>query len=213
MALLVRLLVSLLPFLAAALPAVSERDGPLTPSEDPFYQPPPSWETTPPGTILRHRTPPFPIAAFGLAKVNIEAAYQILYRTTNTFGEPITTVTTILIPHNADYTKLLSYQVAQDAADPSCSPSFALQQFSNAGEALALVMPQIEYLFISSALNKGWIVTVPDYLGSKSAYGANIISGQSFYDLVLVLYHMLKCILRSSRLGQYPCCPGLYKYY
>ncbi|KAL3483289.1 secretory lipase-domain-containing protein [Aspergillus germanicus] len=176
MALLVRLLIFLLPFLVAALPAVTGRDGPLTPSEDPFYQPPPSWETTPPGTILRHRTPPFPIAAFVLAKVNLEAAYQILYRTTNTFGEPITTVTTILFPHNADYTKLLSYQVAQDAADPSCSPSFALQKFSDAGEALALVMPQIEYLFISSALNKGWIVTVPDYLGPKSAYGANIIS-------------------------------------
>jgi hypothetical protein len=90
-------------------------------------------------------------------------------------------VTTILIPHNADYTKLLSYQVFQDAADPSCSPSFALQQFSDAGEALALAIPQIEYLFMSSALNKGWIVTVPDYLGPKSAYGANIISGQSFF--------------------------------
>ncbi|CEL11464.1 hypothetical protein ASPCAL14566 [Aspergillus calidoustus] len=182
MALLLQLLVFLLPFLAAALPAVSERDGPLTPSEDPFYQPPPSWETTAPGTILRHRTPPFPIAAFGLAKVNLRATHQILYRTTNTFGEPITTVTTILIPHNADYTKLLSYQVFQDAADPSCSPSFALQQFSDAGEALALAIPQIEYLFMSSALNKGWIVTVPDYLGPKSAYGANIISGQAVLD-------------------------------
>ncbi|KAL3441511.1 secretory lipase-domain-containing protein [Aspergillus insuetus] len=149
-------------------------DGPLTPSEDSFYQTPPSWETTSPGTILRYRTLAFPIAAFGLAKVNLEAGSRILYRTTNTFGEPIATVTTILILHNADYTKLLSYQVAQDAADPSCSPAFALQQFSDAGEALALVMPQTEYLFISSALNKGWIVTVPTTLARSQAVLDNI---------------------------------------
>ncbi|KAL2807733.1 secretory lipase-domain-containing protein [Aspergillus granulosus] len=172
----------LVPFLASALPAVNERDGPLTPGEDPFYQPPAGWETKPPGAILRHRTPPFPIAAFGLAKVNLDASHQILYRTTDSFGDPITTVTTVLVPHNADYTKVLSYQVAQDAADPNCSPSFAIQQFSDAGEALALIMPQLEYLFMSSALNKGWVVIIPDHLGPRSAFLANHLSGQAVLD-------------------------------
>ncbi|KAL3475713.1 secretory lipase-domain-containing protein [Aspergillus californicus] len=184
MMVLLQLLFLLVPFLASALPAITERDGPLTPAEDPFYQPPPGWESTAPGTILRHRTPPFPIAAFGLAQVNLDATHQILYRTTDSFGEPITTVTTVLVPHNADYTKVLSYQVAQDAADTSCSPSFALQQFSDAGEALALIMPQLEYVLMASALNKGWVVIVPDHLGPKSAFLANNLSGQAVLDSI-----------------------------
>ncbi|KAL2870382.1 putative secretory lipase [Aspergillus lucknowensis] len=182
--LLFQLLFLLVPYLASAFPAVTERGGPLPPGEDPFYQPPGGWESKAPGTILRHRAPPFPVAAFGLAKVNLDAAHQILYRTTDSFGEPITTVTTVLVPHNADYTKVLSYQVAQDAVDPNCSPSFALQQFSGAGEALALIMPQLEYLFMSSALNKGWVVIVPDHLGPKSAFLANHLSGQAVLDNV-----------------------------
>ncbi|KAL3431282.1 secretory lipase-domain-containing protein [Aspergillus tetrazonus] len=180
-----QLLFLLVPLLAAALPASPvKKAGPLPPGEDPFYTPPDGWESTEPGAILRHRTPPYPIAAFGLAEVNLDASYQILYRTTDSFGEPIATVTTILIPHNADYTKVLSYQVAQDAADPNCSPSFAIQQFSDAGEALALVMPQLEYLFMSSALNKGFVVIVPDHLGPRSAFLANTLSGQAVLDNV-----------------------------
>ncbi|KAL4971045.1 putative secretory lipase [Aspergillus stella-maris] len=185
--LLFQLLFLLAPLLTAALPSAStfhERDGPLTPGEDPFYTPPAGWESTAPGAILQHRTVPYPIAAFGLAEVNLYASHQILYRTTDSFGDPITTVTTVLIPYNADYTKVLSYQVAQDAADPTCSPSFALQQFSDAGEALALIMPQLEYLLMSSALNKGYVVIVPDHLGPRSAFLANTLSGQAVLDNV-----------------------------
>ncbi|KAL4955922.1 secretory lipase-domain-containing protein [Aspergillus filifer] len=185
--LLFQLLFLLAPLLTAALPSASafyERDGPLTPGEDPFYTPPAGWETTAPGAILQHRAVPYPIAAFGLAEVNLYASHQILYRTTDSFGDPITTVTTVLVPHNADYTKVLSYQVAQDAADPTCSPSFALQQYSDAGEALALIMPQLEYLFMSSALNKGYVVIVPDHLGPRSAFLANTLSGQAVLDNV-----------------------------
>ncbi|KAL4933224.1 secretory lipase-domain-containing protein [Aspergillus undulatus] len=174
----------LVPFLSAALPGPVRRQGPPTPGEDPFYTLPAGWESVAPGAILRHRTPPFPVAAFGLAEVNLDASHQILYRTTNSFGNPITSVTTVLIPHNADYTKVLSYQVAQDAADPNCSPSFAIQQFSDAGEALALIMPQIEYLLMSSALNKGFVVIIPDHLGPNSAFLASILSGQAVLDNV-----------------------------
>ncbi|KAL4938220.1 hypothetical protein BDV06DRAFT_232024 [Aspergillus oleicola] len=185
--LLFQLLFLLAPLLTAALPSASashKRDGPLPPGEDPFYTPPAGWESTAPGAILQHRAVPYPIAAFGLAEVNLYASYQILYRTTDSFGDPITTVTTVLVPYDADYTKVLSYQVAQDAADPNCSPSFALQQYSDAGEALALIMPQLEYLFMSSALNKGYVVLVPDHLGPRSAFLANTLSGQAVLDNV-----------------------------
>ncbi|KAL3456139.1 secretory lipase-domain-containing protein [Aspergillus heterothallicus] len=178
--LLFRLVYLATPFLSAAAP--HERGGPLLPTEDPFYTPPSGYEFKAPGTILRHRTPPFPIAAFGLVEANIKASHQILYRSSDSFNEPIATVTTVLIPNNADHTKVLSYQVAQDAADPNCSPSFALQQFSDAGEALALIMPQLEYLLIAVALSKGWIVTIPDHLGPKSAFLANTLSGHATLD-------------------------------
>ncbi|KAL3486299.1 secretory lipase-domain-containing protein [Aspergillus germanicus] len=163
------------------MPALLLPDAPLLPSEDPFYIPPTGWETTKPGSILRHRVPG-PLAAFGVAKVNLHSAHQILYRTTDSFGNPIATVTTILVPHNADYTKLLSYQAAPDAADPDCAPSFALQRESDAGEALSLLMPQLEYIFVSGALNKGYVVAFPDHLGPKAAFLANNLSGQAVLD-------------------------------
>ncbi|KAI9371221.1 secretory lipase-domain-containing protein [Aspergillus egyptiacus] len=177
-----QLLFLLVPLLASASPAALFKNGPLPPGEDPFYQPPAGWESTAPGTILRHRAPPFPIAAFGLARINLDASHQILYRTTDTFGDPIATVTTVLVPHNADYDKVLSYQVAQDSADPNCSPSYAIQQFADAGEFLALAMPQLEYVMMSSALYKGWIVIIPDHLGPRSAFLANHLSGHAVLD-------------------------------
>ncbi|KAL2782937.1 secretory lipase-domain-containing protein [Aspergillus keveii] len=151
-------LLFLVPFLAAGAP--TEQDGPLLPTEDPFYAPPSDYESKAPGTILRHRIPPFPIAALGFANVNIQASYQILYRSSDTWGRPIAAVSTVLVPHNADFNKVMSYQVAQDAADPNCAPFFALQKSSDAG----------------------WIVTVLDHLGPKSAFLANTLSGQVTLD-------------------------------
>ncbi|OJI98249.1 hypothetical protein ASPVEDRAFT_37689 [Aspergillus versicolor CBS 583.65] len=180
----VQLLLFLLPFVAALPSAPVKKAGPVPPNEDPWYIPPDGWESEAPGAILRHRPPPSPIAAFGLAESNLESTHQILYRTTDSFGEPITTVTTVMIPHNADFTKVVSYQVAQDSADRTCSPSFGLQQFADAGEALALIMPQAEYLFMSAALNKGYVVIVPDHLGPKSAFLANTLTGQAVLDNV-----------------------------
>lgn len=165
-----------------ALPARLRRDGPPLPTDDPFYVPPAGFESSPPGTILRYRTPPYPIAAFGADPVNIAAAYQILYRTTDSFGDAIATVSTILIPHNADNTKLLSYQVAEDAADPNCAPSYAFQFESATGGPLGLLMPQLELHLIETALYNGWIVTVPDFLGPKAAFLANNLAGHAVLD-------------------------------
>jgi hypothetical protein len=174
-----QLLAFFLPLIWASPIAVN---GPVPPTQDPFYQPPLGYEKTAPGTILRYRSPPFPIAALGFAKSNLESAYQVLYRTSDTFGNPIATMTTILVPHNANFSKLHSYQVAQDAASPNCSPSYALQQQTDAGKALSLIMPELEYLLITTALDQGWVVTVPDHLGPKSAFLANTLSGQAVLD-------------------------------
>lgn len=170
-----------MPLLAFAIPVVRD-SGPAYPVDDPFYVPPEGFESTAPGTILRHRITPYPIAAFSFAPVNLAASYQILFRTTNSFGDAVATVSTILVPHNADFTKLLSYQVAQDAANPNCSPSYALQLESATDGVLGLAMPQLELVFMEAALEKGWVVTVPDHLGRKSAFLANNLSGHATLD-------------------------------
>lgn len=174
-------LFALLPLALTAPAAVTDS---ILPVNDTFYIPPKGFESAAPGDILRSRTPPKPIAAFSLAKVNLRSAHQLLYRTTDSFGEPIAAVSTILVPHNADYTKLLSYQVAQDAADPNCAPSYAFQLEAAHDGTLGLVMPQLELILIAAALQRGWVVTVPDHLGPKSAFLANHLSGHVVLDNV-----------------------------
>lgn len=170
-----------MPLLAFGIPVVRD-SGPEYPVDDPFYMPPEGFESTAPGSILRHRAPPYPIAAFSLVPINLAASYQILYRTTNSFGDAVATVSTILVPHNADFTKLLSYQVAEDSANPNCSPSYAFQLEAATDGVFGLIMPQLELVFITAALEKGWVVTVPDHLGTKSAFLANNLSGQATLD-------------------------------
>ncbi|KAA8644126.1 hypothetical protein EYZ11_006543 [Aspergillus tanneri] len=171
--------------LVVAFPAYSVRSsGPSQPLDDPFYIPPEGFESKSPGTILRCREPPSPIAAFSAIKANLAGSYQILYRTTDSFGKATATVSTVLIPHNADFSKLLSYQVAEDAANPNCAPSYAFQLHAATDGILGLVLPQAELLLIAAALNKGWIVTAPDHLGPKSAFLANSLSGHAVLDNV-----------------------------
>jgi hypothetical protein len=101
---------------------------PIPPLSDPFYTPPSRYETTSPGTILRSRPIPNPIVASNSTNANIKAAFQVLYRTTDSLGEAQAAMQTVLIPHNADYSKYLSYQIAYDSAYDNCSPSYVLQQ-------------------------------------------------------------------------------------
>ncbi|KAK4078903.1 hypothetical protein Trihar35433_8 [Trichoderma harzianum] len=154
----------------------------VPPTEDDFYTVPPDVGNSPPGTILKHRIPPAPIAAFGLDPVNLQSSYQILYRTNDNFGNATATVATILIPHNADYTKVLSYQVAQDSSFRNCAPSYALQLASASGGPFGTLVTQAELLLIEAALERGWILIVPDHEGPTAAFLANRQAGQATLD-------------------------------
>lgn len=168
--------------LVVVLAVAAPTDSPMLPADDAFYTPPPGFEKTAPGTILRLRAPPKPISIFSAFQTNLAAAHQLLFRSTNSFGEPVAAVSTILVPQNADYTKLLSYQVAEDAADPSCAPSYAFQLGSSMDGPIRLVSPQYELVLMSTALQRGWVVTVPDHLGLQSAFLANHLSGNIVLD-------------------------------
>jgi hypothetical protein len=71
----------------------------LQPDDDPFYKPPSGFEATAPGSILRYRPVPNPITLNNKDGVKPKAAWQILFRTQNSLGKPIATVTTVLQPN------------------------------------------------------------------------------------------------------------------
>lgn len=163
-----------------ALPSV-KRAGVTPPTDDPFYVPPDGFEGTAPGTILRHRAVPSPIV--DLAHIlNLDATHQLLYRTTDSFGNATATVTTLLVPYNADTSKLLSYQVAEDAAWMNCAPSYALQLSSVSGGLGGNIGPRAELVLMEAALQQGWLVSVPDFLGPDAAFLANILAGHAVLD-------------------------------
>lgn len=154
----------------------------VRPSDDPFYHVPDGLENIAPGTILKSRPPPAKIAAFGFDPLNLDATYQILYRTTDSLGNATATVLTVLIPHNADKTKLLSYQVAEDAADINCAPSYAFQFQHATGPDQGTMTTEEELLLVEGALEQGWVVIAPDFLGPNAAFLANKLAGHSVLD-------------------------------
>lgn len=152
------------------------------PSEDSFYSVPDNINQNSPGAILKHRTPPHAISALGVAPVNLQASHQILYRTTDSLDAATATVLTVLVPHNADFGKVLSYQPVIDAASIDCAVSYALQIGSKPGGLFGTTMTQAEFLLTEAALQQGWIVILPDYQGPKAAFLAGKMAGQATLD-------------------------------
>lgn len=159
---------------AAPLQSFSERGVPLRPSEDPFYTPDIGFELQPVGTILRHRKISNP---FGILTkpAKIASAFQVLIRSEDTFGNANAITAAIYVPKNADPSKLLSYQVAQDSSNLDCAPSYAFQLFSDP----SAFNSQIEELYVQAGLNQGWYVVVSDYEGPKAAFGAGHQAGKA----------------------------------
>lgn len=153
-----------------AAPPVSDESGlsrPLHPSADPFYQPPEGFEAAAPGTILAVRS--VQTAMFGRIPQSFPS-WQLLYRSSDLHGEPTAAVTTVLLPTGGepDATRpLLSFQCAIDAVASTCFPSYALRRGAKAGGSV----PQIEFLFLTAALARGWAVTIPDHEGVQGRWG------------------------------------------
>ncbi len=171
-----------LSVIGAALAAPADQKFALAlPSKDRFYDMPEGHEQLAPGTVIRSRPPPSPIG-LGKSKIKVQDAVQIMYKTTDSFDNSTVSVGTVLIPHNADYGKVLSYQMAQDSADPDCAPSYSLQTDPEPVGKFGLANTQVEILLIASALDQGWPVIVPDHEGLKAAFGANKRAGHATLD-------------------------------
>ncbi|CAK7895549.1 lipase 1 [[Candida] anglica] len=160
---------------------------PTQPSDDSFYSPPPGFESQPLGAILKSRKQDH---TFGIVVIpeKIEGAYQYLVRSEDSFGNPIAAVATLFIPKNADPNKLLSYQVAEDASNINCSPSYAMQLGSNPD---TIVTAQIEQLLVQGGLNQGWYVVVPDHEGPKSTFVAAHSAGK-------IVLNAIRAVIQTS---------------
>lgn len=150
-----------------------QEETPTPPKEDSWYtQTPENLENTTPGTILRVRQAPGNLTSIVPGSA---AAYNIMYRTTDSQYKPAYAVTTLFVPSCSIGTNttstpiLLSYQYPYDAVDLNLSPSYAM--YSS--------MPVED---ISSGLSRGWYVLSGDYEGPLASFSAGVMSGHAVLD-------------------------------
>ncbi|KAK6837363.1 hypothetical protein RU639_001561 [Aspergillus parasiticus] len=158
-------------FLSCLL-AISNVIGSLTPpSQDPFYKQPSRLEAAAPGTILRSRESPYsykqPLTEW------VDKGYQILYRTSDSYGRPVAAATTILIPPNPDLTKIVAFQSFMNSAGLDCSPSYYFVAEGVEMGEYDTIVTLVHRMAITTALNQGWIVTVNDHEGLNASFMAN----------------------------------------
>ncbi|MBL1079612.1 lipase [Nocardia sp. 2] len=152
----------------------------VPPEFDDFYKPSAGVvAAAEPGQILRSRA--VSPALFGFLHLNIDA-WQLLYRTTDSHGEPVATVTTVLVPRGPapeSGRKLLSYQIAEDSLPQYCAPSYVLQS----GAIPANYVGSIEALIpLAAGVGQGWTVSIPDWEGPNLAFGAARLNAQATLD-------------------------------
>lgn len=186
------LVAALLPWCSALVPRAHQHAAANipTPDHDPFYKPPANWEHANQGDILRTRE--VELDLLSVDKFNYKAAYEILYRTTGAYETvPDTTVTTVIVPHNANKNELVTFLAPNDAVGPQCAPSYSMRGGIPIGTDLGMTYHQ---LMINTLLDEGYIVTVPDYEGSKGSFGAARLAGRMALDGI-------KATLAMERLG------------
>ncbi|KAK5130849.1 hypothetical protein LTR08_001621 [Meristemomyces frigidus] len=155
-----------------ALPTTSSV--PLPPSQDPWYTAPIGFEDALPGEVLRLRSAPGNLTT---VYNNSAAAYNLLYRTTDSTYNASWAVTTLFVPKHTDSNALLSYQVPYNTPDIDGSPSYFLYAPGNSYSDVA-------DLDIQTALSLGWYLNVPDHEGPLASFGLGVQEGHATLDSV-----------------------------
>lgn len=159
---------------AFTLPTADSSSAPLPPSRDPWYKAPDGYVSKPPGSILRMRSAPGNLTT----KFNASEAFNVLFRSTDSRYQPSWAVTTILVPKSTDGQALLSYQIPYNSADVDSSPSYLLYSITASG-LNGLILHDI-----TTALNKGWYVNIPDHEGPLASFAASVTEGHNVLDSV-----------------------------
>ncbi|MEU5434873.1 lipase family protein [Streptomyces sp. NPDC020719] len=135
-------------------------------ASDPFYT---YDSSTPlssyaPGAVLKRRTLRYHIE--GLPSP--VTAVQLLYRTRDAQGRPAANVTTVVRSITGDSSKVVSYQSFYDSLNPKDGPSRAI-----AGDVtLGGVIANVENVFLTPLLAKGYNVVIPDTEGQTADFAA-----------------------------------------
>ncbi|MVU79095.1 triacylglycerol lipase [Nocardia sp. ET3-3] len=157
---------------------------PLPPEFDPgFYAPPAEIiADKQPGDIIAARE--VHLALYSVIPFNIDA-WQLSFRSTNTRGEPIAAVTTVMKPrgdNGGQPRPLLSYQFPEDSNANYCAPSYVLQQASIPGNITSQYDIPFEFVAPLTALGAGWAVAMPDHEGPNSAFAAGPLGAHIILD-------------------------------
>ncbi|WP_067712388.1 lipase family protein [Nocardia yamanashiensis] len=171
-----RTALTVLAVAVAAVVVVPTRADIPYPDDDPFYAAPADLADRPNGAILNSR----PISVFGLALPVF--GWQVQYRSTDSAGEPIADMATVMTPMTpwlgAGERPLLAYQVAEDSLGTQCAPSYALR----GGLDFSIVNTVLDIPFLTAILLRGWSVVVPDYEGPQSRFFDGVTSGRGVLD-------------------------------
>lgn len=147
--------------------------------DDPFYLPPADFGDAAPGTVLRFR--PVVPAQMSLLADKVQA-WQLLYRTTNSEGRPMATVTTVFRPVSGPVHGLVSYQIPEDASTARCAPSRFLGADPAATGNANPAMLTIDLGPLNAIVAQGFALSVPDYEGPGSEWGAARQPGYAVLD-------------------------------
>lgn len=140
--------------------------GSFKPSRDAFYRTPENISDYSPGEVIKSRS-----LRYILSIPNLDSQHQILYRTTDSHGNAIAAVTTVLVPDTPRWDRVVSYQYVINSASLNCSPSYELALGSYT-------------ITMHNLVQRKWVVVVPDYFGIEAAFGANIMSGNAILDSI-----------------------------
>ncbi|WFC99382.1 hypothetical protein MYAM1_002126 [Malassezia yamatoensis] len=174
----------------AILPLVSALGLVPYPDQDPFYYPPSGWQNQKPGAILRSRK--VQTASVGILRYNLNS-WQLLFRSNaNNAHSPSYTVTTVLVPHNADKGKMVTISSPENANWIRCAPSYAFR-YTGVLE-LTNFEPRWEQTIYTLFLAEGWVVNAPDHEGPSSAFAAGIAGGHMVLD-------SMRATLNSKQIG------------
>lgn len=175
--------------LTAATPAGADTIVYPATLDDAFFSTPADIADRQPGDVLAVRAVPPPLGFPGTDAV------QLKFRSTNSHGEPISAVTTVLSPHGAAPGRpLLSYQAIINALGLECAPSTALY----AANPLRGIR-EAPGLFL--AIQRGWSLAIPDHLGPNSAYGAAKVGAQITLDGIRAVQQHSPLRLADSPVG------------
>lgn len=156
---------------------------------DGFYGSPGDLASRQPGEVIEARVVPAPAGFIDTTAV------QLKFRSTNSQGDPIVAVTTVLSPRAAALGRpLLSFQHIVNALGTQCAPSQAL--YTSDPNLMIREAPGLNV-----ALQKGWSVAIPDHLGPTSAYGAARLGGQITLDGIRAAQNHAALGLADSQVG------------